>query len=258
MYDLLCAVLPSSLSTWTVVSSPWISDCASSVARIASYSRDRCSSAGRMIQCASVPRLTAMFERPSASSMRYSGVPSAYFAVITVAIIAGLALLPGSGCMGMGAITMGVCSAWRSQWRHAYLKCTCCSTDAFTSMCNCSHVCSPIRCIAPWQHGQTFWSPGRSYSIRVRGRSAGSGLRPRFWWPGASTAGRPVSGSAKTPSGSSSTGSATAACSASSNTRSLSFSLLGAKRLSCARRNSSSSCSTRTFSSRLLASSSRI
>jgi hypothetical protein len=31
-------------------------------------------------------------------------------AVITVAIIAGLVLLPGSGCVGMGAITTGVCS----------------------------------------------------------------------------------------------------------------------------------------------------
>lgn len=39
IYDLLCAVLPSSLSTCTVVSSAWISDCDSSVRRSASYRR---------------------------------------------------------------------------------------------------------------------------------------------------------------------------------------------------------------------------
>lgn len=30
------------------------------------------------------------------------------------------------------------------------------------------------------QHGRIFWSSGRSYSIRSRGRSTGSGLRPRL------------------------------------------------------------------------------
>jgi hypothetical protein len=54
-------------------------------------------------------------------------------------------LLPGNGCAGIGAVITGVRSAWRSQWRHAYLKRTCCSTDAFTSICNCSLSSSPMR-----------------------------------------------------------------------------------------------------------------
>jgi hypothetical protein len=38
-----------------------------------------------------------MFARESASSMRYSGVPSTYLPAVTVAMSAALALLPGSG-----------------------------------------------------------------------------------------------------------------------------------------------------------------
>jgi hypothetical protein len=41
---------------------------------------------------------------------------------VTVAIIAALALLPGNGCTCIDAVTTGVRSAWRSQWRQAYLK----------------------------------------------------------------------------------------------------------------------------------------
>ncbi|SAL86825.1 hypothetical protein AWB67_07287 [Caballeronia terrestris] len=62
-----------------------------------------------MIQFASVPRLIVMFERASTSSIRYSGVPSTYFPAVTAAIIDGLAWLPGKGCAGIGATTIGVC-----------------------------------------------------------------------------------------------------------------------------------------------------
>jgi hypothetical protein len=47
--------------------------------------------AGRMIQFASVPRLTAMFERASTSSIRYSGVPLTHLPAVTAAIIEALA-----------------------------------------------------------------------------------------------------------------------------------------------------------------------
>ncbi|KVT58781.1 hypothetical protein WK53_26425 [Burkholderia ubonensis] len=57
---------------------------------------------------ASVPRLTAMFERASTSSIRYSGVPSTYLPAVIAAIIEGLARLPGKGCAGIGATTIGV------------------------------------------------------------------------------------------------------------------------------------------------------
>lgn len=61
-----------------------------------------------MIQFASVPRLTAMFERASTSSVRYSGVPSTYLPAVTAAVIDALAWLPGRGCAGIGATTIGV------------------------------------------------------------------------------------------------------------------------------------------------------
>ncbi len=73
----------------------------------------------------------------------------------TVAIIVGLAWLPGSGCAGIGARTIGVGSAWCSQCRQAYLKRTFCSTVTLTSMCNCSLTSSPIRCIRLSQLGQS-------------------------------------------------------------------------------------------------------
>src|SRR5260363_222466 len=40
-------------------------------------------------------------------SIRYNGKPSAYLLVITVAIVAALATLPGSGCAGISARTTG-------------------------------------------------------------------------------------------------------------------------------------------------------
>ncbi|SAL75757.1 hypothetical protein AWB69_09337 [Caballeronia udeis] len=78
-----------------------------------------------MIQFASVARPTSMSARASAWAIRYNGVPSTYLSAVTVAIIAALALLRGSGWAGIGAVMTGVRSAWRSQWRHAYLKRTC-------------------------------------------------------------------------------------------------------------------------------------
>jgi hypothetical protein len=105
-----------------------------------------------MIQFASVPRPISMSARAGAWAMRYSGVPSTYLLAVTVAIIAALALLPGNGCAGIDAVITGVRSALRSQWRHAYLNCTCCITDAFTSICNCSLTSSPrVKCVrAAW------------------------------------------------------------------------------------------------------------
>ena len=96
------------------------------------------------------------FARASACSKRYKGVPSTYLLASTSARVDGVATLPGKGCAGIGAITIGVCSAVRSQWRQAYLHRTCCNTTAFTSICSCSLTVSPIRCIRSRQHGQAF------------------------------------------------------------------------------------------------------
>ncbi|CDZ66698.1 Hypothetical protein NGAL_HAMBI2605_49760 [Neorhizobium galegae bv. orientalis] len=43
-------------------------------------------------------------------------------------------MLPGRGCVGIGAITTGVLIPVRSQWRQAYLNRTFCKTFALTSI----------------------------------------------------------------------------------------------------------------------------
>ena len=51
------------------------------------------------------------FARASACSKRYKGVPSTYLWASTSASVDGAAILPGNGCAGIGAVTIGVCSA---------------------------------------------------------------------------------------------------------------------------------------------------
>src|SRR4051812_46934543 len=193
MKDLACASRPSSLRTCTQVSSPWTTGCDLSLCFSASYSRSKCRSTDRITQLPSAPRLMLTFARASACSKRYKGVPSTYLLASTSASVDDVAMLPGKGCAGIGAITIGVCSAVRSQWRQAYLNRTCCNTAAFTSICSCSLTVSPIRCIRFRQHGHAFWSSGRSCSTRSRGRSSGNGLRPRCFGSGFSASGNPVS-----------------------------------------------------------------
>ena len=51
-----------------------------------------------------------------------------------MASVEAVAMLPGNGCGGIGAITTGVLIPVRSQWRQAYLNRTFCRTFAFTSI----------------------------------------------------------------------------------------------------------------------------
>ena len=54
--------------------------------------------------CDSVVRATSTSPRSKTSCMRYMGRPSAYLAVSIVATVAGLAILPGMGCGGIGLV----------------------------------------------------------------------------------------------------------------------------------------------------------
>ncbi|SAL05571.1 hypothetical protein AWB81_07215 [Caballeronia arationis] len=68
-----------------------------------------------------------------------------------------------------------------------------CGPPRFEQLNNWTVVSSPIRCSG--LATQTFWSSGRSYSTRSRGRCAGNGLRPRFSGAAKSASGDSVSGS---------------------------------------------------------------
>src|SRR3954465_2587308 len=119
MKDFACASRPSSLRTCTQVSSPWTRGCALSVCFSASYSRSKCRSAARITQLPRAPRLMLMLARASACSSRYKGVPSTYLLASTSASVDGAAMLPGKGCAGIGAVTIGVCRADSSGRRNA-------------------------------------------------------------------------------------------------------------------------------------------
>ena len=63
-----------------------------------------------MAHCDSVVRATSTSPRSKVSCRRYMGMPSAYLAVSTVATVAGLAILPGMGCGGIGLVMIWLAS----------------------------------------------------------------------------------------------------------------------------------------------------
>ncbi len=111
-------------------------------------------------------------------SKRYKEMPSTRLLASTSARVDGVATLPGKGCAGIGAITIGVCSAVRSQWRRAMFEPHMLAASPL-SICSCSawqfsrHSVHSVP--AAWAGLLVF---GKVMLDARRGRSSGSGLRP--------------------------------------------------------------------------------
>ena len=98
-------------------------------------------------------------------------MPSAYFEVMTKAIVLEEAIDLGSKVAGRGAVFTP-----SSQCLQAYLTLTCSITCTLAGIISsCSLICSPIfSSVQPQPHCRS--SSGNSWTCRMRGSSLGSGF----------------------------------------------------------------------------------